>query len=34
VTPYSIPFVKPLQTAGNTYSHREGVWLNLKWENF
>jgi o-succinylbenzoate synthase len=33
VTPYSIPFVKPLQTSSNTYSHREGVWLNLKWEN-
>ena len=31
VRPYTIPFVKPLQTAGNTYSQREGVWLNLKW---
>ena len=33
VTPYSVPFIKPLQTAGTTYTHREGVWLNLKWEN-
>ena len=31
VSPYSIPFVKPLQTAGDTYFQREGVWLNLKW---
>ena len=34
VTPYSIPFIKPLHTAGNSYYNREGVWLNLKWENF
>ena len=34
VTPYSIPFVRPLQTSRNTYSHRKGAWLNLKWENF
>ncbi len=33
VTPYSIPFVKPLHTAGNTYYHREGIWLNLNWKN-
>ena len=30
VIPYNIPFVTPLQTAGNTYTHREGVWLKLK----
>ena len=30
VIPYNIPFVTPLQTAGNTYTHREGVWLQLK----
>ena len=34
VTPYSIPFVKPLQTAGKTYIHREGVWLQLQWEDY
>ena len=34
VTPYSIPFVKPLQTSGNNYTHRDGVWLNLKWKNY
>ena len=34
VTPYSIPFVKPLQTSSNNYIHRDGVWLNLKWENY
>ena len=34
VTPYSIPFVKPLQTSENIYTHRDGVWLNLKWENY
>ncbi len=34
VTPYSIPFVRSLQTSRNTYSHRKGAWLNLKWENF
>ena len=33
VTPYSIPFVKSMETAGHTYSHREGVLLNLKFEN-
>ena len=33
VTPYSIPFVKPLQTAKGTYTHREGVWLKLQWED-
>ena len=30
IIPYNIPFVTPLQTAGNTYTHREGVWLQLK----
>ena len=30
VITYNIPFVTPLQTAGNTYTHREGVWLQLK----
>ena len=30
VIPYNIPFVTPLQTAGKTYTHREGVWLQLK----
>jgi len=33
VTPYSIPFVKPLQTSEKTYIHREGVWLQLQWED-
>ena len=32
--PYSIPFVKPLQTAGETYTHREGIWLKLRSEKF
>ena len=32
VTPYSIPFVKPLQTAGQTYTHRDGIWLKLQWK--
>ena len=31
--PYSIPFNNPLQTAGKTYTSREGIWLKLKWEN-
>ena len=34
VTPFSIPFVKPLQTSGMTYIHREGVWIKLKCANF
>ena len=34
VKPYSIPFINPLRTSGNTYTHREGVWLNLKWRNY
>ena len=34
VTPYSIPFVKPLQTSEKTYIHREGVWLQLQWEDY
>ena len=34
VIPYSIPFVKPLQTAGETYTHREGIWLQLQSENY
>ncbi|MDP7622300.1 MAG: enolase C-terminal domain-like protein, partial [SAR324 cluster bacterium] len=34
VTPYSVPFVKPLQTAEKTYTHREGIWLQLKWEDY
>jgi len=34
VTPYSIPFVKPLQTSAKTYIHREGVWLQLQWEDY
>ena len=33
VTPFSIPFIKPLQTAGKTYANREGVWLQLQWED-
>ena len=33
VTPYSIPFIKPLQTARRTYTNREGVWLQLQWED-
>ena len=33
VTPYIIPFVKPLKTAGENYTHRQGVWLKLKWGN-
>ena len=31
VIPFSIPFVTPLQTAGNTYTHREGLWLKLQY---
>ena len=34
VIPYSIPFVKPLQTAGETYTNREGIWLKLQSEKF
>ena len=34
VIPYSIPFIKPLQTAGETYTHREGIWLKLQSEKF
>ena len=34
VTPFSIPFVKPLKTSGMTYIHREGVWIKLKCANF
>ena len=34
VTPFSIPFVKSLQTSGMTYTHREGVWIKLKCANF
>ena len=34
VTPFSIPFIKPLQTAGKTYSNREGVWIQLKNEDY
>ena len=34
VIPYSIPFIKPLQTAGETYTHREGIWLQLQSENY
>ena len=34
VTPFSIPFVKPLQTSGMTYTHREGIWLKLQSEKF
>ena len=34
VTPFSIPFIKPLQTAGKTYANREGVWLQLKNEDY
>jgi len=34
VTPYSISFVKPLQTARKTYTHREGLWLQLQWEDY
>ena len=34
VIPYSIPFVKPLQTAGETYTHREGIWLKIQSEEF
>ena len=34
VTPFSIPFIKPLQTAGKTYTNREGVWLQLRNEDY
>ncbi len=34
VTPYSIPFVKPLQTSGKIYTHRDGIWLQLQWEDY
>ena len=34
VTPFSIPFVKPLQTSGMTYTHREGIWLKLQSKKF
>ena len=34
VTPYSIPFVKPLQTSEKTYSQREGVWLQIRYEDY
>ena len=34
VTPFSIPFVKPLKTSGMIYTHREGVWIKLKCANF
>ena len=34
VTPYSIPFLKPWQTAGKTYTHREGIWLKVQWQGF
>jgi len=34
VTPFSIPFVKPLKTSVVTYTHREGVWVKLKCANF
>ena len=34
VTPYSIPFVKPLQTSAKTYIHREGIWLQLQWGDY
>ena len=26
--------IKPLQTAENIYSHREGLWLNIKCEDY
>ena len=26
--------MKPLQTSGMTYTHREGVWIKLKCANF
>ena len=32
VIPYSIPFIKPWQTAGGTYTYREGLWLKLQWD--
>ena len=32
--PYSIPFTKPLQTSGTTYTYREGVWLQLQWGDY
>jgi len=34
VTPYSIPFVKPLQTSEKTYIQREGVWLQIRYEDY
>tara|TARA_B110000263_G_C15300928_1_gene507939 strand:- start:1533 stop:2552 length:1020 start_codon:yes stop_codon:yes gene_type:complete len=34
VIPFSIPFVKPLQTSAMTYTHREGVWVQIKSANF
>ena len=34
VTPYSILFVKPLQTSEKTYIQREGVWLQIRYEDY
>jgi len=34
VTPYSVPFLSPWQTARGTYTHREGIWLKLQWQGF
>ena len=34
VKQYSIPFIQPLQTAGKTYTHRDGTWLNINWDDF
>ncbi len=34
VTPFSNPFVKALKTSGMTYTHREGVWVQLNYANF
>ena len=29
VKPYSVPFLTPMKNSGTTYTHREGVWLQL-----
>ena len=34
VKPYSIPFTNPLRTSGHTYTHRDGIWLCIKWEDY
>ena len=33
LNPYSIPFVKTFHTAGNSFEHREGVWVTVENES-